>query len=883
MTNRTLWLLLAGAAFLATPGKTTLAQVQAAATDTSTGGGLEEVVVTARRREEKAQTVPIAMTTFNQAIIENQDVRNAPDLDYQVPGLSFCCSRQTVNYGWIRGVPGVVSYFNDVPIISSQNNPAVVGGFFFDIDNIQVLKGPQGTLFGISTNGGALLYQPKKPTNDFEGYVEGTLGSYGRYEVQGALNVPIIDNKLLLRVGADYNHQDGFIHDLTQNKYLGDQNYGIGRISLVFRPLDSIENNLVVNYYNSRDNGTPYVLYAVAPGGLVSEVFGNAPAKLLAEQQKLGLYTIPGEGIAGGTAEHLNQWSIVNTTTWDITDALTLKNILGYVETTSFARTDVDGTPLPILDFAIPGSGVPGPTTQYSEELQALGKIGDRFNFVVGTFNSWVRNPENPAASFDLEFGSMSGTLAQNTSRTNAIYAQGTYDLSDFIDGLSFTAGYRYSWDKETTYQETLDASGKIIPGGIFAQSAVFHPGAPGIYTLSLDYQITPQTMLFVTNSSGYSTGGFNVNAPAEFLEYKPENLNNIEIGVKSDWQIYGVKARTNLSAYYGFYDNIQVPVTQESPTGGVVTPNENVASGHIEGIDGQFTIVPSTSVELGLNFAYTADRYDNYIDPIKGNLSGTAFVFTPKWKYGVNGTYHLPIDPSLGDLSVSADWVWQGVTVNTSTLDRSLYDTNPQLGFLNLNLNWRDVVGFKGIDATVFATNVLNEARYNGQLGTYDSLGIYGITVSPPAMWGVKVRYSFGGQSETAQTASAYVPPPAQPVAPAVPHSYLVFFDFNKSDLTPQAVSIVNQAAANAGPAKVTQLTVTGHTDTVGSDAYNMRLSRRRAESVAAQLEKDGIPSSEIAIVAKGKRDLLVPTADGVKEPQNRRVQIVYSDGQNS
>jgi outer membrane protein OmpA-like peptidoglycan-associated protein len=107
-----------------------------------------------------------------------------------------------------------------------------------------------------------------------------------------------------------------------------------------------------------------------------------------------------------------------------------------------------------------------------------------------------------------------------------------------------------------------------------------------------------------------------------------------------------------------------------------------------------------------------------------------------------------------------------------------------------------------------------------------------------------------------------------------------MVFFDFNKSDLTPDAVRIVDQAAQNATPAKATELTVTGHTDTVGSDAYNMRLSRRRAESVAAELEKQGIPSSEIEIVAKGKHDLLVPTADGVKEPQNRRVQILYEDG---
>ena len=160
--------------------------------------------------------------------------------------------------------------------------------------------------------------------------------------------------------------------------------------------------------------------------------------------------------------------------------------------------------------------------------------------------------------------------------------------------------------------------------------------------------------------------------------------------------------------------------------------------------------------------------------------------------------------------------------------------------------------------------------------------IGIVGYQPAQPRMYGVTLRYAFGGAEPEPPAAAAYVPPPVQ--APmAAPRSYLVFFDFNKSDLTPQAVSIVNQAAANAGPAKVTQLTVTGHTDTVGSDAYNMRLSRRRAESVAAQLEKDDIASSEIQIVAKGKRDLLVPTADGVKEPQNRRVQIVYDGGPTS
>jgi outer membrane protein OmpA-like peptidoglycan-associated protein len=146
-----------------------------------------------------------------------------------------------------------------------------------------------------------------------------------------------------------------------------------------------------------------------------------------------------------------------------------------------------------------------------------------------------------------------------------------------------------------------------------------------------------------------------------------------------------------------------------------------------------------------------------------------------------------------------------------------------------------------------------------------------------------LKFTYRFGGDATDVCDCMQHAVQVPIAAAPPVPKSYLVFFDFDKSDLTPEAVRIVGQAAANAAPAKVTMIEVTGNTDTVGSDAYNMRLSRRRAESVAARLENDGIPSNEIAIYAKGKRDLMVPTGDGVKEPQNRRVQIVYAAGSSS
>jgi outer membrane protein OmpA-like peptidoglycan-associated protein len=193
------------------------------------------------------------------------------------------------------------------------------------------------------------------------------------------------------------------------------------------------------------------------------------------------------------------------------------------------------------------------------------------------------------------------------------------------------------------------------------------------------------------------------------------------------------------------------------------------------------------------------------------------------------------------------------------------------QAGAESQDGQWRVFGWGKNVFDKFYLTNVV---QFEDIVGRYTGM---------PATYGVTVAYNFKAGDDEVAPSMPYTPPAPTSVVAATPHSYLVFFDFNKSDLTPQATQIVDQAAQDAETAKVTQLTVSGHTDTVGSDAYNMRLSRRRAETVAAELEKQGIPSSDIEVVAKGKRDLLVPTADGVREPQNRRVQIVYSDGPTS
>ena len=231
--------------------------------------------------------------------------------------------------------------------------------------------------------------------------------------------------------------------------------------------------------------------------------------------------------------------------------------------------------------------------------------------------------------------------------------------------------------------------------------------------------------------------------------------------------------------------------------------------------------------------------------------------------------------------MTASLSWSWYG---HQSTSPLANEPLNYQAHYENFDIraDWTNIFQ-QPFDLAFFMTNVTDNLHVVGVIPLQTSAGFSSVAYNAPRMFGFSLKYRFEAAKDEAPAATPYTPPAATAPMPAAPHSYLVFFDFNKSDLTAQATGIVDQAAKNAEAAKVSRLTVTGHTDTVGSDAYNMRLSRRRAESVAAQLEKDGIPSSEIQIVAKGKRDLLVPTADGVKEPQNRRVQIVYDGGPTS
>jgi iron complex outermembrane receptor protein len=860
----------------------------------ASNSGLEEIVVTARRKDEKLQTVPIAISALNTEQVQQRNITNIESLGSAIPSLSSYQESRDEEGIIMRGQsgtgvsaqgqePAITTYFAQVPF---PDGDGVGVGRYFDLDNIQVLKGPQGTLFGRNSTGGAILFEPKRPNNNFEGYAQIQLGNYNDHEFEAALNIPIVTDKVLLRVAGTFAERDGFTYNAMTKQDLDNRDYWAGRAGLTLRPTDDIENYLLIDSLYSHTNGTSEIIRALSPGFF--SAFGPTfPALVLgiqAQQQKLGIREEQSD--IYGLDKTISQ-GITDIFRWDIADGLTFKNIAAYREYRQLQRWDLDGTPLPLIEYNTPG-GWSNRVSQYTEEAQIQGKaLNDRLDWTVGGLLLFS-HPGGEAAFNELQFFTPIFQTIHPTERSQSVYGQGTYDFSDWIPGLKFTAGYRYTWDYRglDSYKTSGGACGftDFNFNPVCNISVQTRSGDPS-WNLGVDYQITPDTLLYVSGRQGYRSGGVNTQAfNAGQLIFKPEKVKSVEVGVKSEWDLEGMHARTNLALYNTDFTAIQASEAfSQLVNGAPETVNliGNFGTATIQGVELDATLIPLTGLEITLAYAYTDGRYDNFLDiQTGGSELGRPFSWTPPQKFSINTRYKLPLDAALGDISVQATWDHSSHVYFASNTDIvqpvSSYDN------VSARIDWKDIMG-QPVDLGLFVTNLLNADYGTGGIAVYDAAGFSSYVWSEPRMYGAQLKYHFGGPAAEPEAApAAYVPPLVQAPAPA-PHSYLVFFDFNKSDLTPQAVTIVNQAASNAGPAKVTQLMVTGHTDTVGSDAYNMRLSRRRAESVAAQLEKDGIASSEIEIVAKGKRDLLVPTADGVKEPQNRRVQIVYSESPTS
>jgi iron complex outermembrane receptor protein len=952
--NSVLKLSAAASVIMVTGGHFAFAQ-PAAQPAAGAANGLEEIVVNARKREERVQSVPLAITAFSQADLEKDHIEQLRDLSKEVPSLSISLTSSDPNSLYsgqvrIRGLAGSEIYFAEVPLSNtdySSTNGLTHGlspGFYYDLDSAEVDEGAQGTLFGRPSIGGQIVIQPKHPTNDFDGYLQTTFGNYGDKENEFAINVPVVDDKLLVRVAGQMQQRDGYTKDLQNGAELDNRNYYAWRVGVTMRPTDDFENYFLYDGYWQDSDGTSDIIRSIDPGKVFGSIpipisptvtlhipltLGNGPAyagllnpataaatayagiladsfsffpnlrQVFAEQQALGARTVIGRVSSGIGKDYF--YGFTDVARWDINDDLTLKNIAAARITKQLAVDEFTNTGLPILAIGWPGNnhGWTDDSAQYTDELQLQGKaIADKLSWVVGGFFLFD-HPLGYNTEVDYAFGNSTFDHFHEEQRSQAVFAHGIYDLSDYVDNLKFTAGYRFTWDYDSLgEQSTTPVDGPTYANGVANNCAIGRAdnhcfrqvdsyfNSPG-WNLGLDEQITPDTLIYLRSGNAYRPGGSNLQVPAPYDVYHPEHATDVELGVKTDWSFDEIKARTDASIFHTYYKDIQVAevvsipsqVQGLPPTSQSIT--QNAASANIEGAEIEQVFNLPFGLDIEGHGSYFTSKYASYPAVFGGGTPG--FQYVPRFQFAVTPTYHLPVDESVGDITASITWFWYGHE-SSSPISNEPLNNIPHYQDFDIRADWKNILG-RPFDLGFFMTNATNNLHIVGIIPLNTSTGFSSVAYNPPRMFGFSLKYrfsadDFGGEAPAAPYTPPPVAAPAPPPAASVAHSYMVFFDFNKSDLTPQAVAIVDQAAANAGPAKATELTVTGHTDTVGSDAYNMRLSRRRAESVAAELEKAGIKSSEIEIVAKGKHDLLVPTGDGVREPQNRRVTIVYDGG---
>ena len=442
---------------------------------------LEQIVVTAQRRSEKLQKTPVTVTALSSATLAKKAVTTETDLQTATSGLLVRqgTNSNQLNYA-IRGQsvdvfsqsqPGVLPYFDEV------EEDAHAATAFYDLQSVQVLKGPQGTLFGRNDTGGAVLITSARPADDFSGYITTRAGNYGYIETLGAVNLPIVPDKVLLRVAGDYDHRAGYVNDVYDNTTPGTILREAGRISLLVKPNDWLQNYTVVDYNHGGGTDTPSEIYSVyQPGSRNAGIPLNSTAAefytpflnnlffpgafniYLAANPKanpLGIFNALAQQQAHGpdwvdaqnSYLHRSDNTLVsNITTVNLNDDLTLRNIFGFDRSDALDYTNAGGVPYELE--LTKQEGVNDDTTNYSEEIQLLGKaIDEQLSYVTGFYylHSNVYGGVGLSVLGLTPFRPATNALYFYTlpDTSYAGYAQGTYDLSRLtgVKGLGLYRG----------------------------------------------------------------------------------------------------------------------------------------------------------------------------------------------------------------------------------------------------------------------------------------------------------------------------------------------------------------------------------------------------------------------------------------------------------
>jgi iron complex outermembrane receptor protein len=748
---------------------------------------LEEVVVTARRYAESLQDVPVSVSVMDSEYLDAQNIDQLKDIIDKSPGTSFTRLNKLQNAYSMRGLSSqtegaagdasVITVVDDVVISKDY----MKGAEFFDVERVEVLRGPQGTSFGRNTTGGLVHLISKRPTQDFQASIRGGIGSHGHWEMDGVLNGTISDNAAA-RLAVHYNTHDGYTKDVVRNIDLaGEENISI-RGSLLLNPSDNVEIYLKAEY--SQDDDDTVVRQ---PRNCTDpqEEFTNFVDPC--DEWESGISAFAGSDDLTGTVfnpgeEFFIERESLNITAeivWDINDSLTLTSVTGYIDGTGDYNMDAAGTPRD-LQFSITRND----SNQFSQELRISNRGEDAGpRWLAGLYYLTDDHDRQDGRRWFQEDFSVYGpgppfspttVMAVSTSETESLGLFGEIDF-DISDRLIATIGLRYSSD-EKDFVISHNGTGFDGPVSNFladvpsnwpdpsdpttscaAQAAspesrcsIGFSGAVASgdwdhvsYKASLAYAVNDDMMVYGTVSEAYKTGGFNgepQTAEDAVIPYNEETAANFEVGLKSQWND---RLRLNVSAFYVEYDDQQVSVFRTAPSGFVTQVVDNAAESKVLGIEIDYTWQVNDYFRLSGTFASLDAELKNtvlQVGPAPGDtadLSGNRPNNVPEWTATVVGEVEFPLD---GGSRVSLRADWRGRSSIFNDLTNTPRFERPATDIIGARASWTSADG--RWEVTAYGKNLTEEADVLNIGPAPPFLGDNPVGYGPPLTYGGTVTY---------------------------------------------------------------------------------------------------------------------------------------------
>ena len=612
---------------------------QSAATAGDDSDVLEEVVVTAQRVTQRLQDVPVAVTALTNADLEKAGVFRLTDLDSRVPNLRVNRNQGLTNV-YIRGIGNVfLNLGGDANVAVHQDGvyvarPRAQATAFLDVERIEVLRGPQGTLYGRNATGGSINVISRRPTEVLEGDARVSFGNYNLMRFEGGIGGPVSDtvSARLAIMAADH---EGYGHNIVTGREIDDLSEHAFRLSMRFAPSDTFEYVVTGDRYFQKDGGNPWhylgqgrddtIPSGITMGGIV------APDIRDVAYGEDSYRRIVIEGVAG-------------TGTWNLTDELALKSITAWRQSESFMTSDVDGTSINLLR-----ADHDEEARQISQEFQATYQ-DDALTFVGGLF--FFDEEVSGSTKVPLLFIDPTGALfagsgpAEGDTRAYAAYSQLSYG---FENGLTITGALRYSREK----RNASGTSGGVPLPDYAVGERTWTATTPRI---AIDYKFSDDMMVYASYSEGFKSGAFLIgarNAPVE-----PEDVSAYEVGMKS--VLVEDRLRLNVSAFDYDYTDLQVSRTVNNST-----LTENAASSHIKGVELEATALPWEGGRLDLSAAWLDAKFDSFSSqdnahPELGtiDLSGYDLPYSPEFAYSVRAEQSVDLG---GDytLVATAEYIW--------------------------------------------------------------------------------------------------------------------------------------------------------------------------------------------------------------------------------